>query len=148
MSHARPRLDAMRPKTLGPTRTADPRPPDGFPTSGNYPAYMLFGSCGAFLLLTSLIAIEFVWAINGGQAKYDAFMARIRDSAGYQAYFALALVGLIWFTVRFFGLFPKTQPFRMGPFKRPPDAVMLAGLLAAFVVLNLAVALTLGGLFG
>ena len=147
MSHARPRLDSMRPKTPGATRVADPRPPDGFPSSGNYLPYLLFGSCGAFLLLTGLIAIEFMWAIAGGEAKYDAFMARIHGGA-YQAYFWIALVALIWFTVRFFRLFPKTQPFRMGPFKRPPDAVMLVGLLGAFVVLNLAVALILGGLFG
>jgi hypothetical protein len=74
-------------------------------------------------------------------------MARIRGGA-YQAYFWIALVGLIWFTLRFFRLFPKTQPFRLGPFKRPPDAVLLAGLLGVFVVANLAVALILGGLFG
>ena len=147
MSHARPRLDAMRPKTLGPTRTAAPRPPDRFPFGGNYGPYLLFGSCGAFLLLTSLIAIEFMWALAGGQAKYDAFMARIHGGA-YQAYFWIALVALIWFTLRFFRLFPKTQPNRLGPFKRPPNAVLLAGLVGAFVVLNLAVASILGGLFG
>ena len=147
MSHARPRLDAMRPKAPGPTRTADPRPPDRFPFGGNYGPYLLFGSCGALLLLTALLGIEFVWALGAGQAKYDAFMARIHGGA-YQAYFWVALVGLIWFTVRFFRLFPKTQPFRMGPFKRPPDPLMLAGLLGAFVIANLAVALILGGLFG
>jgi fumarate reductase subunit C len=137
----------MRPKTLGATRTADPRPPDRFPFGGNYGPYLLFGSCGAFLLLTSILAIDFMWSLAGGQAKYDAYMQRIHET-GYQVYFWLALVGLIWFTVRFFRLFPKTQPFRMGPFKRPPDAVMLLGLLGAFVVLNLAVATILGGLFG
>ena len=147
MSHARPRLDAMKPKTAGPTRTADPRPPDKFPFGGNYGPYLLFGSCGAFLLLTSLIAVEFVLALGGGEAKYDAFMTRIHGAA-YQAYFWIALIALIWFTVRFFGLFPKTQPFRLGPLKRPPDAVMLAGLLGAFVALNLVVAVILGGVLG
>jgi fumarate reductase subunit C len=144
MAHARPRLDAMRPKTLGATRTADPRPPDGFPFSGNYAPYVLFGSCGAFLLLTGLMLIEFVLALGGGQAKYEAFLGRIHGPA-YQVYFWLALVGLVWFTLRFFRLFPKTQPFRFGPLKRPPVPVMLAGLVGAFVVLNLAVALILGG---
>lgn len=147
MSHARPRLDAMKPRKPGPTRTADPRPPDKFPLGGNYGPYLLFGSCGAFLLLTSLIVIEFFWSLAGGEAKYNAFLARIHGPA-YQAYFWLALVALVWFTLRFLGLFPKTQPFRMGPFKRPPDAVMLAGLYAAFVVLNLAVAVILGGVLG
>ncbi len=147
MSHARPRLDAMRPRTPGATRTADPRPPDAFPLGGNYGPYLLFGSCGAFLLLTSLILVEFVLALGGGQAKYDAFMTRIHGGA-YQAYFWIALIGLIWFTVRFFGLFPKTQPFRFGPLKRPPDAVMLTGLLGAFAVLNIVVAVILGGVLG
>lgn len=147
MSHARPRLDAMRPKTPGATRTADPRPPDKFPLGGNYGPYLLFGSCGALLLLTALIAVEFVLALGSGEAKYDAFMSRIHGGA-YQAYFWVALIGLIWFTVRFFGLFPKTQPFRFGPLKRPPDAVMLTGLLGAFVALNLIVAVILGGVLG
>jgi fumarate reductase subunit C len=145
--HARPRLDAMRPKQEGATRAADPRPPDKFPFGGNYGPYLLFGSCGAFLLLTSLIAIEFLMALGGGQAKYEAFMTRI-GSGAYRAYFWVALVALIWFTVRFFRLFPKTQPYRIGPFKRPPDAVLLTGLLGAFVVLNLAVAVILGGVLG
>ena len=144
MSHARPRLDAMRPKTAGPTRTADPRPPDRFPLGGNYGPYLLFGSCGAFLLLTALIAIDFVWSLAGGQAKYEAFMTRL-SAPGYQAYFWIALIALVWFTLRFLGLFPKTQPFRMGPIKRPPVPVMLAGLYGAFVVLNLIVAAILGG---
>jgi fumarate reductase subunit C len=144
MSHARPRLDAMRPKTLGPTRTADPRPPDRFPFGGNYGPYLLFGSCGAFLLLTGLLVVEFVWSLGGGQAKYETFLERLHGPI-YQAYFWLALVGLVWFTLRFLGLFPKTQPFRMGPMKRPPVPVMLAGLYGAFVVLNLVVAAILGG---
>ena len=147
MSHARPRLDAMRPKTEGATRTADPRPPDRFPFGGNYGPYLLFGSCGALLLLTSLIVVEFVMALGGGQAKYEAFMTRIHGGA-YQAYFWIALIGLVWFTVRFLGLFPKTQPFRMGPMKRPPVPVMLAGLYGAFVALNLVVAVILGGVLG
>lgn len=144
MSHARPRLDSMRPKVAGPTRTAEPRPPDGFPFRGNYGPYLLFGSCGALLLLTSLLVIEFVWALGGGQAKYEAFLARL-GSPLYQAYFWLALVGLVWFTLRFLGLFPKTQPFRFGSIKRPPVPLMLAGLYGAFVVLNLLVAAILGG---
>ena len=144
MSHARPRLDAMRPKTAGATRTSDPRPPDRFPFGGNYGPYLLFGSCGAFLLITGLLVIEFVWSLAGGEAKYDAFRARIHGGA-YQAYFWLALVGLTWFTLRFLGLFPKTQPFRMGPIKRPPVPLMLAGLYGAFVVLNLLVVAILGG---
>jgi hypothetical protein len=110
----------MRPKAPGATPTADPRPPDQFPFSGNYGPYLLFGSCGAFLLLSSLIVVEFV----------------------------LALLGLVWFTLRFLGLFPKTQPFRFGPLKRPPVPLMLAGLYGAFVALNLVVAVILGGVLG
>jgi fumarate reductase subunit C len=144
MSHARPRLDAMQPPTPGPTRTADPRPPDEFPTKGNYGPYLMFGSCGAFLLLTSLILIRAVWALGSGQARYEATM-RSFGNLGYKLYFVVALVGLVWFTLRFLRLFPKTQPFRMGPMKRPPIPVMLAGLYGAFVVVNLIVAAILGG---
>ena len=47
--------------------------------------------------------------------------------------------------IRFFSLFPKTQPFRIGPFKRPGDGVLVGGLYAVFVVATLVVAAILTG---
>lgn len=141
---AAPRVDAMKPGHPGPTRTAPPRPPDGFPSRGRYRAYLLFGTGGFFLLIEALLALRVVWALGNGEAA----LARVLNSFGSPAYVlfhVVALAWITWFTLRFFRLFPKTQPFRMGPIKRPPDAVMVTGLTGAFVVVTLVVVLVLGG---
>jgi fumarate reductase subunit C len=135
MSELRPRVDAMRPSRPGPTRTADPRPPDGYPGSARYLRYLAFGSCGIFLMLGSLGLLRLVFALGQGPVAY----ARVLDSLtspvsiGLHAFGVLALV---WFSLRFFGLFPKTQPPRIGPAPRPPDAVFAVALNGAFALVN------------
>jgi hypothetical protein len=56
-----------------------------------------------------------------------------------------ALLALTWFGLRFFGLFPRTQPPRIGPFPRPPDLFFRLALNGAFALVSLAVVLVLGG---
>lgn len=142
--HLRPRLDAMKSSRPGPTRTADPRPPDHFPARGNYPVYLLFGVCGGFLLLTSLLVLRGVWALVGGEAAWNAFVASLSHPL-YIGYHALALLGVVWFSLRFFSIFPKTQPARIGPVKPPPAPVILAILNGGFAVANALLALILWG---
>ncbi len=144
MSNARPRLDAMRPSQPGPTRTADPRPPDKFPGRGNYLGYVLFGSCGVFLLLSSILVLRIVWALAAGEAAWNDLMAQFQNPI-YVAYHVLAFVGLVWFTLRFFSLFPKTQPAKIGPAPRPPDAFFAVALNGAFAVVTAALAAILWG---
>ncbi|MND05151.1 hypothetical protein D3C83_257690 [compost metagenome] len=60
----------------------------------------------------------------------------------------LALACVIGVGVRFFRLFPKAQPPRIGPLKPPPRGLILAGLYAAWIgVTVLFGAILAGGLF-
>ncbi len=147
MSELRPRVDAMRPSKPGKTRTADPRPPDQFPSEGNYMPYVVFGSCGIFLLLSSLIFLRVAAALGEGPEAWAALLESFK-SPFYIGYHILALVALVWFTLRFFRLFPKTQPPSLGPAPRPPDAFFLYALNGAFAVVTAGLSLLLWGAIG
>jgi fumarate reductase subunit C len=141
---ARPVVDAMKPAKPGATRTAPPRPPDGFPSQGNYRAYLAFGFGGFFLFTLSLLVLRSVWAIGSGEAAWNRLQVGFQNPL-YVIYHALAFLWLSWFILRLFRLFPATQPKRIGPFKRPPDAVLVAGLSGAFVAVTLALVAILWG---
>ncbi len=134
-SELRPRIDAMRPERPGPTRTADPQPPQKFPLRGNYRGYILFGLGASLMLPVSFDLLLVLWSLHAGPDAFDMVMERFR-SLPLRIFNALAFLWLVWVALRFFRLFPKTQPFRMGPFKRPPDVVMVAGLCLLFGLVN------------
>lgn len=144
MSHARPVLDAMKPSRPAPTRMAPPRKPDGFPNAGRYRAYLAFGFGGFFLLTMSLLVLRAVWALGNGEAAWRRVATSLQNPL-YVIYHALAFLWLSWFILRLFRLFPATQPRRLGPIRRPPDALLVAGLSGAFVVVTFVVAAMLWG---
>ena len=146
MSHLRPRVDAMKPARAGATRTSPARPPDGFPAASRYRAYLGFGFGGFFLFTLSLLVLRSVWALGNGEAAWGRVQASFQNPL-YVIYHALAFLWLSWFVLRLFRLFPATQPKRIGPFQRPPDALLVAGLSGAFVVVTLVVAAVLWGAF-
>ena len=88
-----PRVDAMKPRQEGPTRTAPPRPPDQFPMGGRYRSHLLFGSCGAFLVLSGLILLRVVWQLGNGEAAFEGVMASFGNPL-YIGYHLLAFVAL------------------------------------------------------
>jgi fumarate reductase subunit C len=148
---ATPRVDAMKPRRPGPTRTAPPHPPGKFPfqaglgrRNGPLLAYITFGSCGIFFLLSALLVLRAVWALGDGAGDWQQLLADF-GSPAYLIYHAIAFVALVWFTLRFFRLFPKTQPPRIGPAKRPPDAFFAVALNGAFVVVSAALVAVLWG---
>jgi fumarate reductase subunit C len=141
---ATPRVDAMKPRNGGATRTAPPHPPVRFPFRGRYLPYITFGSCGIFFLLSGLILLRVVWALGDGPQAWQQVLADFGNPL-YLAYHVVALVGLVWFTLRFFRLFPKTQPPKIGPAKRPPDAFFAVALNGAFVVVSLVLVAVLWG---
>jgi hypothetical protein len=142
---ARARVDAMKPSRPGRTRVADASPPPNFWSRGNYLPYLAFGSCGALLLLVAFGILRLVWTLGDGDpAAWNAIFTSYGHPL-FLAFHAFALVALTWFTFRFFRLFPKTQPPKLGPLPRPPDVVFLLGLAGAFTVATVLVALVLGG---
>lgn len=146
MSELRPGVDAMKPARPGATRTADARPPDGFPGASRYRGYLGFGFGGFFLMAVALLVLRAVWALGNGEAAWNRVQESFQNPV-YVLFHALAFVWLSWFTLRLFRLFPKTQPKRIGPVERPPDALLMAGLSAVFVVVTIVVAAILWGAF-
>ena len=139
--------EAMQPHRPGRTRTAPPRLPAQFPMAGRYLTYTLFGWTGLLYLLAGLVALRVVWNLGDGPAAWQATQAQLAHPL-YVAFHALSLVAVIFVGVRFFRLFPKAQPAKIGPAKPPPRPVLHAGLYVAWIAVSGALALVLaGGIF-
>ena len=134
----------MRPSTPGPTRTADPRPPDQFPSQGNYFGYIAFGLGSSLMLLVSGNLLRSIWALMNGEAAFRALMESFAHPL-YVLFHSIAFVWIVWVALRFFSLFPKTQPFRFGPFPRPADGILIGGLYAVFALTTIVVSAVLAG---
>ncbi len=138
---------AMAPSKPGPTRTAPPQMPASWWSHPRIRTYLLFDATGIVYLLLGLVALRVVWALGAGPEVWDATIASL-SSPLYIAFHVLGLVSVIFVGVRFFRLFPKSQPPRIGPAKPPPQLVILAGLYAAWIGLTLVFAFILaGGIF-
>ena len=138
---------AMQPATPGKTRTAPPMAPPKFPMKGRYRAYTLFGWTGVLYLLVPLVALRAVWALGTGEAAWNDIMAQFAHPL-YVAFHMLSLVAVLFVGARFFRLFPKAQPARIGPAKPPPQPVILGMLyLAWYAVSGLLAVIFAGGLF-
>jgi fumarate reductase subunit C len=136
----------MRPGRPGSTRTAQARPPDHYPARGRYPGYLAFGACGFFLMSLALLVLRAVWVLGSRDAAaWDALLSDLAHPV-YLAYHGVALVAMLWFALRIFSRVPATQPPRLGPFRRPPDRALVAGLNGVFLLVSLAAVLLLWGL--
>ncbi len=139
--------DAMSPAKPGRTRTAPPRRPDQFPFQGRYRAYTLFDWTGILYLLLGFLALHVVWALGSSQQDFERVIGSF-ESPIYILFHLLALVGVCFVAVRFFRLFPKAQPPRIGPAKPPPAPVITAVLYGAWIGVSVVFAAILaGGLF-
>jgi len=139
--------DAMKPKTPGRTRTAPPMAPGEFPFAGRYRAYTLFDWTGIIYLLLGFVALRVVWALGDGESAWLAVQGQLENPL-YLAFHLLSLVSVIFVGVRFFRLFPKAQPARIGPLKPPPQLVIHVALYAAWIGVAGGLALVLaGGIF-
>lgn len=138
---------AMQPEHAGRTRTAPPALPDKFPWSGRYLAYTLFDLTGAVYLLLGFGLLRVVWTLGDGAEAWQALRAQYANPA-VLAFHVFALLCVCFVAVRFFRLFPKTQPARIGPAKPPPGPVIHAMLYAVWLGVTLLFATILaGGLF-
>jgi fumarate reductase subunit C len=138
---------AMAASKPGSTRTAPPSMPPEFPLQGRYRAYTLFDATGAVYLLLGLLALRLAWALGDGPAAWDAAMTSLRNPL-YVGFHALAFASVVFVAVRFFGLFPKAQPPRIGPLRPPPQPVIAAMLYAGWILVSVAMtAILAGGIF-
>ena len=137
----------MAPAKPGPTRTAPPNRPPQFPFAGRYRAYTLFDATGVLYLLLGFLALRVVWALGDGEAAWAAVLESFRHPL-YLAFHALSLAAVIFVGVRFFRLFPKANPPKIGPLRPPPAPVITAVLYSAWIGLTLLfTAILSGGLF-
>jgi fumarate reductase subunit C len=121
----------MRSKGRERTRTAPPQLPDQYPFSGRYRSYMLFGATSIVYLLLALLALRVVWALGDGRAAFERVIAGFENPL-YVAFHVFALVCVCFVGVRFYGLFPKAQPPRIGPL-RPPRRIIHVMLYAIWI---------------
>jgi fumarate reductase subunit C len=137
----------MQPPQPGRTRTAPPLLPDQFPMKGRYRAYTLFDLTGAVYLVMGIVMLRLVWALGDGSHAWQPLRERF-VSAPWLALHWIALVCVVFVGVRFFRLFPKAQPPRIGPLK-PPSRIVIYGMLyAVWVSVSIAFLLIVGsGLF-
>jgi fumarate reductase subunit C len=131
----------------GATRTAPPQRPPKFPLGGRYASYTLFDATGLVYLLVGFVALRAVWALGEGEAAWQEILRQFQNPL-YIGFHALCLVSVIFVGVRFFRLFPKAQPPRIGPV-RPPSGPIISGMLYAawFGVTAAMVAILAGGIF-
>jgi fumarate reductase subunit C len=138
---------AMTPKKPGRTRTAPPQRPGTWPSQARTRLYLLFGATGLFYLLAGLVVLRVLWTLGEGPEQWAALVESLANPL-YIAFHVITLVSVIFVGVRFFSLFPKAQPARIGPAKPPPAPVILAGLYVAWVGVTLLYgAILAGGLF-
>ncbi len=138
---------AMAPKTPGKTRTAPPQIPASWWSTSRMRAYLAFDATGFVYLLVGFLAIRLVWALGSGQGAYDSALGALENPI-YIVWNVFALLCVIGVGVRFFRLFPKAQPARLGPAKPPPGPVIHAGLYLAWIGITVLLsAILAGGLF-
>jgi fumarate reductase subunit C len=138
--------EAMTPHRPGSTRTASPQVPDDFWTRRRMLTYLLFDATGLPYMLVGLLALRVAFALGRGHEAWAQLMSEFSHPL-YVAFHVLTLVSVLFVGVRFFRLFPKAQPAKLGPAKPPPAPVLVAGLYGAWVGLTLVLLVVLGGLW-
>jgi len=137
---------AMTPHRPGSTRTAPPQVPDTFWSQPRMRTYLLFDATGIPYLVLGLIVLRVAVALGRGPEAWQELMRDFSNPL-YLVFHAIALISVIFVGVRFFRLFPKAQPARLGPIKPPPRPVIHAGLYAAWIAVTLALLVVLGGIW-
>ena len=137
---------AMAPSPPGSTRTAPPRTPKGWFAQPRMRRYLLFDATGFVYLLVGLVTLRVAWALAAGPEAWRALLASFASPL-YLVFHALVLLSAIFVGVRFFALFPKAQPARIGPLKPPPRPVIQAMLYGAWIGLTVVLLAVLGGIW-
>lgn len=138
--------EAMQPSRRGPTRTAPPSRPDGYPWGRpRYLSYILYAATSIPFLLEGLILLRGVRALAAGSEAWSGFAADLAHPL-YVAWHALVLAMTLWFGARtYFKLFVKTQPPTL---PLPPLGLIPPALGAAWLVVTAALVAILSGALG
>jgi fumarate reductase subunit C len=134
---------SMQPSQPGPTRTAPPTSPDGFPWGRpRYRSYVMYAATSVPFLIEGLLLLRGVRALGAGAEAWGGFVQDLSHPA-YIAWHALMLVVTLWFGARtYFKLFVKTQPPTL---PLPPLALIPPAIGAAWLAVTVALVAILGG---
>ena len=124
---------AMQPAKPPRTRTAPPKAPDYL--RPRMLSYLLFDATGLVYLLAGLVVLRGTFALAAGPEAWEAFVSDLHHPA-YVAFHLLTFVSAVFVGVRFFRLFPKAQPSRIGPLRPPPRPVIHAMLYAIWIAVT------------
>jgi fumarate reductase subunit C len=139
--------EAMAPPTPGRTRTAPPQMPSTWWSASRIRTYLLFDATGLIYYMIGFLVLRQIWALGSGPEAWDIAIAQL-TSPLYIAFHVLTLLSLLFVGVRFFRLFPKAQPPRIGPAKPPPGGVIQAMLYLVWIGVTVVfVAILTGGVF-
>ncbi len=135
--------DAMQPRTPGPTRTAPPTRPDGYPWGrARYRSYVMYAATSVLFLLEGLILLRGVRALGAGNQAWTGFVQDLSHPV-YIGWHALMLVVTLGFGARtYFKLFVKTQPPTL---PLPPLELIPPAIGAAWLAVTVALVAILGG---
>jgi fumarate reductase subunit C len=133
----------MQPSRPGPTPTAPPRSPDGFPFGRpRYRSYVLYAATSVPFLVEGLLLLHGVRALGAGPEAWGSFVQSLSHPV-YIAWHVLVLAVAIWFGARtYFKLFVKTQPPTL---PLPPLELIPPAIGAAWLVVTLGLVAILGG---
>jgi fumarate reductase subunit C len=133
----------MQPSQPGPTRTAPPTSPDGFPWGRpRYRSYVMYAATSVPFLIEGLLLLRGVRALGAGAEAWGGFVQDLSHPA-YIAWHAFMLVVTLWFGARtYFKLFVKTQPPTL---PLPPLALIPPAIGAAWLAVTVALVAILGG---
>jgi fumarate reductase subunit C len=137
---------AMAPRRPAATRAAPPQLPDDFWTQPRMLRYLLFDATGIVYLLVGFLVLRAARALGQGPEAWQALLESFANPL-YLLFHALALASVVFVGVRFFRLFPKAQPARIGPARPPPRPVLHAMLYAAWGAVTLLLLAVLGGIW-
>lgn len=137
---------AMTPSRVGSTRTAAPTVADDFWSRPRMRTYLLFDATGIVYTLIGFLALRVAWALRDGEASWQQMLESFQHPL-YLAFHVFALGCVLFVGVRFFRLFPKAQPARLGPAKPPPAPVLHAMLYAAWIGASGLLLAILGGIW-
>jgi fumarate reductase subunit C len=128
-----------------PTRTAPPRPPEGFWLAHpRYRAYVLFAGSGLTLWLGALILVRGLFALGEGVAAWDAYLAALASPAGVVA-MVVILVAAIFFALRWLWIGVKVATVDLGPIPAPPAPLVFVAHYAGLATLTALVLLVAAG---
>ena len=135
---------AMHPAHPGRTRTAPPQLPDQFPFQGRYRAYTLFDLTGFVYFAMGFVVLHVVRTLAAGSGPWEQLIASF-SHPGWVLFHVVALVSVLFVGARFFSLFPKAQPPRIGPLKPPPRPLIWAMLNLVWCAVTVVFLLIAGG---